>query len=69
MIAVGYKWLLGPFGLGYMYVAENHRHGQALEQNWILRADSEDFARLVDYRDELQPGARRYDVGQRTTSS
>ena len=66
VIAVGYKWLLGPFGLGYMYVAEQHREGQALEQNWILRADSEDFARLVDYRDELQPGARRYDVGQRT---
>lgn len=66
VIAVGYKWLLGPFGLGYLYVAEQHRQGQALEQNWILRADSEDFARLVDYRDELQPGARRYDVGQRT---
>ena len=66
VVAVGYKWLLGPFGLGYMYVAEQHRQGQALEQNWILRADSQDFARLVDYRDELQPGARRYDVGQRT---
>ena len=30
------------------------------------RAGSEDFARLVDYRDEYQPGARRFDVGQRT---
>src|SRR5205085_1746009 len=27
---------------------------------------SENFARLVDYRDEYQPGARRFDVGQRT---
>ena len=66
VISVGYKWLLGPFGLGYLYVAEQHREGQPLEQNWISRADSEDFARLVDYRDEFQPGARRYDVGQRT---
>jgi selenocysteine lyase/cysteine desulfurase len=66
LITVGYKWLLGPFGLGYLYVAEHHRQGQPIEQNWILRAHSEDFARLVDYRDELQPGARRYDVGQRT---
>jgi selenocysteine lyase/cysteine desulfurase len=66
VITVGYKWLLGPFGLGYLYVAEQHRQGEAIEQNWILRADAEDFARLVDYRDELQPGARRYDVGQRT---
>ena len=66
VIAVGYKWLLGPFGLGYLYVADEHRGGEPLEENWILRAGSEDFAALVDYRDEYQPGARRFDVGQRT---
>jgi selenocysteine lyase/cysteine desulfurase len=66
VVSVGYKWLLGPFGLGYLYVAEQHRAGTPLEQNWILRAGSEDFARLVDYRDEYLPGARRFDVGERT---
>jgi selenocysteine lyase/cysteine desulfurase len=66
VVTVGYKWLLGPFGLGYLYVDEAHRDGEPLEENWILRAGSEDFARLVDYRDEYQPGARRFDVGQRT---
>ena len=66
VVAVGYKWLLGPFGVGYLYVAEEHRQGEPIEENWILRAGSEDFARLVDYRDEYQPGARRFDVGQRT---
>jgi len=66
VVSVGYKWLLGPFGLGYLYVAEEHRGGEPLEENWILRAGSEDFAALVDYRDEYQPGARRFDVGQRT---
>jgi selenocysteine lyase/cysteine desulfurase len=66
VVTVGYKWLLGPFGLGYLYVAEEHRAGEPLEQNWIVRAGAEDFARLVDYRDEYQPGARRFDVGQRT---
>ncbi len=66
LVTVGYKWLLGPFSVGYLYVAEEHRQGEPLEQNWILRAGSEDFARLVDYRDEYQPGARRFDVGQRT---
>lgn len=65
-MTVGYKWLLGPFGIGYLYVAEEHRHGEPLEENWILRAGSEDFARLVDYRDDYQPGARRFDVGERT---
>lgn len=66
VVSVGYKWLLGPFSLGYLYVAEQHRGGRPLEENWILRAGSEDFARLVDYRDAYQPGARRFDVGQRT---
>jgi selenocysteine lyase/cysteine desulfurase len=66
LVTVGYKWLLGPFGLGYLYVAEEHREGEPLEQNWILRAGSEDFARLVDYREDYQPGARRFDVGGRT---
>lgn len=66
LVSVGYKWLLGPFSLGYLYVAEEHREGEPLEENWIARAGSEDFAGLVDYRDEYQPGARRFDVGQRT---
>ena len=67
LVAVGYKWLLGPFALSYLYVAPEHREGRPLEQNWILRAGSEDFARLVDYRDDYQPGARRFDMGQRTS--
>ena len=66
LVTVGYKWLLGPFGLGYLYVAEEHRRGEPIEENWISRAGAEDFARLVDYRDEYQPGARRFDVGERT---
>jgi selenocysteine lyase/cysteine desulfurase len=66
VITVGYKWLLGPFSVGFLYVAEEHRAGEPLEENWIVREGSEDFARLVDYRDSYQPGARRFDVGERT---
>lgn len=66
VVSVGYKWLLGPFGVGYLYVAPEHREGEPIEQNWIVRDGSEDFARLVDYRDDYQPGSRRFDVGQRT---
>jgi selenocysteine lyase/cysteine desulfurase len=66
LASVGYKWLLGPFGLGYLYVASRHRDGVPLEENWISRLGSEDFAGLVDYQDRYQPGARRFDVGQRT---
>ena len=66
LVAVGYKWLLGPFGLGYLYVAPEHREGMPLEENWIAKTGAEDFARLVDYVDEYAPGSRRFDVGQRT---
>src|SRR5512132_1218799 len=66
LVTVGYKWLLGPFALGYLYVAERHREGVPLEENWISRLGSEDFSALVNYQDRYQPGARRFDVGQRT---
>ena len=66
VVTVGYKWLLGPFGLSYLYVAEEHRNGEPIEHNWIVRGGSEDFTRLIDYRDTYQPGARRFDVGERT---
>lgn len=60
-----YKWLLGPYAAGFLYVAPKWQQGAPLEHNWIDRAGSEDFSRLVDYRDEFQPGARRFDVGER----
>jgi len=66
LVAVGYKWLLGPYSLGYLYLDPSLHEGEPLEENWIARAGSEDFSRLVDYRDEYAPGARRFDVGERT---
>src|SRR5690606_23169686 len=59
------KWLLGPVQLAYLYVAPHRQDGEPIEYNWINRRDSEDYNRLVDYRDAYQPGARRFDVGER----
>jgi selenocysteine lyase/cysteine desulfurase len=67
LVAVGYKWLLGPFGLGYLYVADQWLDGEPLEENWINRVRSDDFAALVDYQNRYQNGARRFDVGERTS--
>jgi selenocysteine lyase/cysteine desulfurase len=66
LVAAGYKWLMGPYSQGYLYVAPKYREGRPIEHNWVLRGGSEDFARLVDYRDDFQPGARRFDVGERS---
>ena len=66
LISASYKWLLGPYGVGFMYVDEKHRGGRPIEHNWINRHRSEEFAQLVDYQETFQPGARRYDVGERS---
>jgi selenocysteine lyase/cysteine desulfurase len=66
LAAATYKWLLGPYSLGFLYVDPRHHHGRPIEFNWITREDSEDFAGLVRHQDTFQPGARRYDVGERS---
>lgn len=66
LVASAYKWLLGPYGVGFMYAAEEWRDGTPIEHNWINRRGTEDFSQLVEYEDSFQPGARRYDVGERS---
>ncbi|MDM8539361.1 aminotransferase class V-fold PLP-dependent enzyme, partial [Desulfobacterales bacterium HSG17] len=64
LITTAHKWLLGPYSLGFCYAAPKYHNGIPLEENWLNRAGSEDFSRLVDYRDEYQAGARRFDMGE-----
>ena len=65
-VAACYKWLMGPYGIGALCVAPRHQQGEPIEQTWMGRAGSEDFSRLVDYRDDYQPGARRFDMGEKS---
>ncbi|WP_374596252.1 aminotransferase class V-fold PLP-dependent enzyme [Sphingosinicella sp.] len=65
MVAACYKWAMGPYGIGMLYVAPQHQDGTPIEHNWMNRGGSEDFARLVDYRNDFQPGARRFDMGEK----
>ena len=65
LVVATYKWLLGPYSAGYLYVAPERHDGMPIEHNWADRARSENFTGLVDYRDAFAPGARRYDVGER----
>jgi selenocysteine lyase/cysteine desulfurase len=66
LVCAGYKWLFGPYGYGMAYFGARLLHGRPLEENWINRAGSENFGGLVRYRDEYQPGAVRYDFGERS---
>ncbi|HEU5218810.1 MAG TPA: aminotransferase class V-fold PLP-dependent enzyme [Gemmatimonadales bacterium] len=64
MVAACYKWLLGPYSTGFLYVALRWHEGRPLEHSWMARAGSEDFSSLVQYQPDFRAGARRYDVGE-----
>ncbi|MBV8187427.1 MAG: aminotransferase class V-fold PLP-dependent enzyme [Alphaproteobacteria bacterium] len=60
-----YKWVLGPYGRAFMYVAKRHQDGVPLEQSAPARksvsAEDTVYFRNLEYQD----GARRYDMGER----
>lgn len=66
LICAGYKWLMGPYSIGLGYFGPRLLDGIPLEEGWLDRKGSEDFAGLVNYVQEYQPGAIRYDVGERS---
>ncbi|MBM3782367.1 MAG: aminotransferase class V-fold PLP-dependent enzyme [Acidobacteria bacterium] len=66
LVTAAYKWLMGPYSLGFAYLGPRLDDGVPLEETWIGRAGSEHFKDLVNYRDDYQPGAVRYDVGERS---
>jgi len=65
-VAANYKWLLGPYSIGVLYVAPKWHSGRPLEEGWIQRANSRDFSSLILYSDEYDAGARRFDMGERS---
>ncbi len=66
LICAGYKWCLGPKSAGFLVVGDRFLHGRPIEKTWIGRDGSENFGRLVDYRDGFRGGARRFDAGEHT---
>lgn len=66
LVTAAYKWLMGPYGMALGWFGPRFDDGVPLEEGWIVRAGSEDFGGLVDYVEEYQPGAVRYDVGERS---
>jgi selenocysteine lyase/cysteine desulfurase len=68
LVSAGYKWLLCPYGVGLMYVADRWRDARPLEETWLSRVNAADFSALVEYSDIYMPGARRFDVGEKCTA-
>ena len=66
LVCAGYKWLLGPYQYSFAAVGERLLNGEPFEHNWINRKDSQNFSALINYQSEYQPGARRFDTGERS---
>ncbi len=64
LICASYKWLLGPYSIGLAFYGEKFNNGIPIEENWINRFNSENFAGLVNYQDIYKEGANRYSVGE-----
>jgi len=64
LVCAGYKWLMGAYGLGVAYFSEKFNQGNPIEENWINRFNSQDFAGLVNYESRYQPYAGRYNMGE-----
>ena len=60
-----YKWVLGPYGRAFVYVAKRRQGGVPLEQTSFGRRDvrAENAVYFADTR--YLPDARRYDMGER----
>src|SRR6202035_5540601 len=60
-----YKWLLGPYGRAFLYIAKRHQQGIPLEQTSggrrNVRAENEVYFKDLGY----VPNARRFDMGER----
>jgi selenocysteine lyase/cysteine desulfurase len=60
-----YKWLLGPYGRAFIYIARRHQEGTPLEQTAFGRRDvrSDNAVYFADTR--YVADARRFDMGER----
>jgi selenocysteine lyase/cysteine desulfurase len=69
LIVHSYKSMLSNYGLGFAVFSERFANAKPLEESWLMRAGSDNFARLVDYQDDYDRGMRRFDTSLRANPS
>ncbi len=65
LVVHSYKAMLCNYGLGFVVLSDRFAEGSPLEESWLTRYGSEDFAGLVAYEDRYAAGMRRYDTSIR----
>lgn len=67
LVCAGYKWLLGPYGVSFLYVAPRHQGGRPIEDNPGGRHFGFDggwMKQFLKVEQPYHPDARRFDQGQ-----
>ncbi len=69
LVCANYKWLLGPYGMAFLYVSPKFQSGVPLEYTPFSKLASNNpaqwFGGKVEYVDAFAEGACRYDCGER----
>ena len=65
VVGGGYKWLLGPYGTGFMRLSsELQEKLEPLEWNWKNFEGASDFNRLTEYQTAFASPAAKFDHGE-----
>lgn len=66
VVCAGYKWLMGPYGIGAAFYGPWFDDKKPVEHNWINRINSEDFKGLVHYQPVLRPKGMKFSMGEQS---
>ncbi|MDI9356056.1 MAG: aminotransferase class V-fold PLP-dependent enzyme [Chitinophagaceae bacterium] len=64
LICPAYKWLFGPYSIGFAFYSHAFNQGTPIEESWLNRTNAAYFSKLTQYTDEYKSGAARYSVGE-----
>lgn len=64
MVNAAYKWLMGPYGLSFMYVRPDHQNGTPIENHTHNHLGGDAGLDLLGNPSEYTPASRRFDVGE-----
>jgi selenocysteine lyase/cysteine desulfurase len=66
MVFPTYKWLLGPYGLAFLYADPERQSGVPLEEHTFSRVGADTITNHYARELTFMEGARRYDMGERS---
>jgi hypothetical protein len=58
LVCAAYKWLFGPYSIGFGYYSAFFDDGIPLEESWMNRVGSDNFAGLTSLQAQYRPLAQ-----------